>query len=465
MFIVPQLRCLAPFIFFVFLCLNTGCSKNIKSFEVVAYNVQNLFDTDGISLYDDYKPDFYGETELSNKLKVICEVLRKIGGPTGPDVVLLQEIEVDRTPKGHPSATGRLISALKKEGLGPYHYKLGYDPKAPADKWPAVHCLTLSKFPITESRLHPTQMARPILETTIEVNGTAFTIFNNHWKSGASSPEMEKHRLQNATTLRTRIDELIAKDPNADFLVGGDLNSHYNQSTVYADQMKKTGINDILRSMGKEHQPGTKGNKLYNLWHELPQQERGSDAWRGNWGTLMHFLLPSTLYDDKGITYRNDSFEVAKFANLNLVTEPGIPRKWSNELDGFGASDHFPLVARFSYQGEKPQKGKGHEEIEKSLRKVDFSSAKEHALMWEPSSLDPKNYGRTFRFSGTISRNKPLTLQTKGHQLGLYSFDPKTRGILFALATGTSVSGFGHLSRYRGQWQFIVEDASWLLKI
>ena len=104
MFIVRQFPCLAPFIF-VFLCLNTGCSKKINSFEVVAYNVENLFDTDGISLYDDYKPDFYGETELSNKLKVICEVLRKIGGPTGPSVVLLQEIEVDRTPGNHPSAS------------------------------------------------------------------------------------------------------------------------------------------------------------------------------------------------------------------------------------------------------------------------------------------------------------------------------------------------------------------------
>ena len=102
-------------------------------------------------------------------------------------------------------------------------------------------------------------MARPILETTIEVNGTPFTLFNNHWKSGASSPEMEKHRIQNATTLRMRIDDLTAKDPKVDFIVGGDLNSHYNQSTVYADQMKKTGINQVLLSMGKQHRPGATG--------------------------------------------------------------------------------------------------------------------------------------------------------------------------------------------------------------
>lgn len=455
----------AVFVFFGFLRLYAAPSKEKVSFDVVAYNVQNLFDTDGISLYDDYKPDFYGETELSNKLKVICQVLRKIGGPTGPSVVLLQEIEVDRTPEGHPSATQRLISSLRKEGLGPYHYRLGYDPEGPPEKWPAVHCLTLSKFPIVKSRLHPIQMARPILETTIDVGGGSFTLFNNHWKSGASSPEMENHRLQNATTLRKRIDTLVASSPDRDFLVGGDLNSHYNQSTVYASNMKKTGINGILGSMGKQHQPETKGAELYNLWHEIPPRERGSDAWRGKWGTLMHILLPPSLYDDKGISYLNDSFKVAKFPELNQITETGIPRKWSNELDGFGASDHFPLVAKFSNQGQKPQKGKGFEEVEPSLRKVDFSLAIKRALIWKPSSLAPKNYGRTFRFSGVITRNKPITLQAKGHQLGLYSFDPKTRGILFSLKEGSSVSGFGRLSRYRGQWQFILEDTDWLLEI
>jgi endonuclease/exonuclease/phosphatase family metal-dependent hydrolase len=453
----------AAFVFLGFLCLNAEHSKNKISFEVVAYNVQNLFDTDGISLYDDYKPDFYGETELSNKLKVICEVLRKIGGPTGPDVVLLQEIEVDRTPERHPSATARLISSLEKEGLGPYHYRLGYDPDDPQEKWPAVHCLTLSKFPIMESRLHPIRMARPILETAIDVDGTSFTLFNNHWKSGASSPEMEKHRLQNATTLRARIDELVARNPNADFLVGGDLNSHYNQSTVYADQMKKTGINDILLSIGKEHQPGTKRAKLYNLWHELIPPERGSDAWRGNWGTLMHILVPPALFDQKGISYDDDSFRIAKFDGLNCVEGSGMPMEWSNELDGFGASDHFPLVAQFSKgRFSKGERVRSFNQVERNLRKVDFSKALREAKKWEPTSLDPANYGRIYVFSGVISESKPISLTAEGHRLGLYSFDPETRKVLFGLKSGGSLAGHGRLSRYRGQWQFIVEDSTWL---
>ena len=99
-----------------------------------------------------------------------------------------------------------------------------------------------------------------------------------------------------------RIDDLTAKDPKVDFIVGGDLNSHYNQSTVYADQMK-TGINQVLLSMGKQHRPGATGTKLYNLWHETMPSDRASDAWRGKWGTLMHILTPPSLFDQRGISY------------------------------------------------------------------------------------------------------------------------------------------------------------------
>ena len=230
---------LARICFIFSLCLSPffcpAGSGNSDSFQVVAYNVENLFDVDGVSLYSDYKQGMYGITELGNKLKAITSTLKKIGGVTGPEVILLQEIEVDRTPSKILSATDELLRELKLNGLGPYYFRLGYNPKDPPEKWPAVHCLTLSKFPIIESRLHPIERARPILETTILVNGHNLTLFNNHWKSGASSPEMELHRIQNAEVLRKRIDELVREDPKIDLLVGGDLNSHYNQSVVYKE--------------------------------------------------------------------------------------------------------------------------------------------------------------------------------------------------------------------------------------
>ena len=94
------------------------------SFQVDVYNVENLFDSDGVSLYNDYKKEMYGRKELENKLDKICDILRKIGGKTGPDVILFQEIEVDQTPEKFPSAAEELLKEMNIRGMGPYNFHL-----------------------------------------------------------------------------------------------------------------------------------------------------------------------------------------------------------------------------------------------------------------------------------------------------------------------------------------------------
>lgn len=432
------------------------------SFDVVVYNVENLFDTDDVSLYDDYRKGMYGTKELENKLNSICEVLKKIGGKKGPDIILFQEIEVDRTPDNQPSATSELLRKLKFHGLGPYYHKLGYNLNGSTASWPAVHCLTLSKFPISDSRLHAIERARPILETTIEIGRQKFTLFNNHWKSGASSPEMERYRIQNAQVLRNRIDQLIEENPKIDFLVGGDLNSHYNQSTIHGKEMSETGINDRLLSSEIEPVREKIGRNLYNLWHELPIEERGSDAWKGEWGTLMHILLPESLYDSHGIRYVQDSFRVESHLGLNKIEGLGIPFEWSNDLNGFGASDHFPLSARFRITGPTTNKGNNFSTVESKQRPIDYDKAKNSATKWNVSELHPKNYGKTFSFNGKIENSNPLKIKIKDLLIGLYSFDSDTKSLLFSHSKGNSFSGFGYLSRYRGQWQFIIARSDWI---
>jgi endonuclease/exonuclease/phosphatase family metal-dependent hydrolase len=461
MFVLVRINAIL-FLSLLFALICIGKTDNSNSFQVVAYNVENLFDMDGISFYNDYKEEMYGFRELENKLNSISQTLKKIGGKSGPDVILFQEIEVDRTPDKELSATEELLRELKLNGLGPYYFKLGYNPNAPPENWPAVHCLTLSKFPFTDSRIHPLEKARPILETTISVNGHPFTLFNNHWKSGASSEKMEVHRIQNAQVLRSRIDQLVEKKPNLDFLVGGDLNSHYNQSTIYRDEMKRTGINDILLSDGVEPIKRFRGKRLYNLWFELPTTQRGSDAWRGKWGTLMHILLPGSLYDSTGICYVTDSFQVEKIYGVNVISGMDIPFKWSNELNGFGASDHFPVSARFHTNAKQPEKGNNFPEVENIQRSINYKKAKESANIWLNSNLKPQNYGRSYRLSGAIVRKKPLTLKIQDRFLGLYSFDQKVRNSLYSLSEGDNFSGYGYLSRYRGQWQFIIPHSDWI---
>lgn len=437
-------------------------SENENSFQLVVYNVENLFDVDGISLYNDYKPEMYGRKELEKKLDKICDVLKKIGGNTGPDIILFQEIEVDRTPDKFLSATEELLKELELNGLGPYYFSLGYNTLDSPEKWPAVHCLTVSKFPISKKRLHPLNNARPILETTVTINNKPLTLFNNHWKSGASSQKMEVFRLQNAEVLRNRITSLSQENPSTDFIVGGDLNSHYNQSTVYQSEMNKTGINDILLSNAIEPGPENIGETLYNLWHEIPPEKRGSDAWKGKWGTLMHILLPASLYDAQGINYITDSFRVENHAGLNEIEGLNIPFKWSNELNGFGASDHFPLSARFKISNERTEKGKHFRQVESEARKIDYNQASMSAQPWKNSYLKPKNFGRTYEFTGIITKQKPLTLRLDQREFGIYSHDPDTRDFLFSRKVGESITTSGYLSRYRGQWQFIIAEKNWI---
>ena len=436
--------------------------KHDNSFQLVVYNVENLFDVDGIALYNDYKTEMYGRKELEKKLDKICNVLKKIGGNTGPDIILFQEIEVDRTPDKFLSATEELLKELKLNGLGPYYFSLGYNPLDGPEKSPAVHCLTVSKFPISKKRLHPLNNARPILETTVVINNRPLTLFNNHWKSGASSPKMEVFRLQNAQVLKNRITRLLQENPDTDFIVGGDLNSHYNQSTVYQSEMKKTGINDILLSNAIEPGLEKTGERFYNLWHEIPPAERGSDAWRGKWGTLMHILLPASLYDAQGINYITDSFRVENHVGLNEIEGLNIPFKWSNELNGFGASDHFPLSARFKISNERTEKGNHFSQIESELRSINYDHASMSAQPWENTYLKPQNFGRTYELTGIITRKSPLTLSLDQKEFGIYSHDSDTRNFLFSKKVGESITTNGYLSRYRGQWQFIIAEKNWV---
>ena len=439
-------------------------SKSEREFSIVAYNVQNLFDLDGISQYNDFKPEHYGPLQFERKLKSITDTLSKIGDGTGPDVVLLQEIELDRTTNEHASATELLKKALGDKSLGPYHLAKGRIKDLPLEKSPSIVCVTLSKFPIKKVRNHWTERARPILETHLDVEGNTLIVFNNHWKSGASSADTEPIRIQNAMVLRKRIDELIKQNPAVDFIVGGDLNSHYNQKQVFEGVMSKTAVNDVLLSQGNESLMQSPTKKLYNLWHELPSEQRGSDVWKGEWGTLMHLVLSHGLYDDQGIQYQADSFRVATLDDFNVLPGSGIPNRWYNDFGGIGISDHLPVIATFATarKGKQVEVGTNHPESPPVLPKVNYAKAIEQAKPFDANATVSGNFRKIFSFEGKVVLNKPLTLETKGTRIRLWSFDPKAQAILFATQSGDSLAGYGYLSRYKGEWQLVVENRDWL---
>ena len=80
------------------LFLTAGLSR-AREFSVVTYNVENLFDADGISNYGEYVPSEYTPKHLLAKLQNIASILAKADSPNGPDVIVFNEIEIDQSPR------------------------------------------------------------------------------------------------------------------------------------------------------------------------------------------------------------------------------------------------------------------------------------------------------------------------------------------------------------------------------
>ena len=473
------------------------------TFAVVVYNVENLFDLDGVALYDDYQPSTYTPEHLRVKVANIAQVMARVDKGAGPAIIAFNEIEVDQTPSStvtdYPAwlktvshltlarmsgqeplppefaglpAEAWLLKAFEEAGLAGYHVATT-DDRPPT----AVRNLLFSRFPVTATRSHHTEGARSILEVTLDVAGSPLTLFVSHWKSGASNPELEEIRRGNALVLRARLDELLRQDPNADILLTGDLNSHYNQKQRYRD-MRTTAINDILGSQGNELAIRGRDRDLYNLWFELPSDQRGSDTFRGEWGTLMHLILTRGLYDMNGVQYLDNSFAVMKFPGLN-ANALGLPNRWSRGRVPGGFSDHFPLYARFRHLGPGPRdkwlpltnpsttpEGTG-DTLTTDISPVDlFKTALKYSELPKDTDIRDGTYtGRIFYIDAPCHLNDRghLKVTLDGHEYDVFSHRAEIRDDMRTrVREGKRLRFYGELGQYRGNWQFVIQGKEWV---
>lgn len=488
--------------------LGAACSiLPARDFTVTAYNVENLFDIDGVAVFAEYAPANYGAAQLRTKVTNIAAALQRIGDGTGPDIVLLNELEIDQTAAARtvdsaallqryadkslaellarPSpevadlpAEFFLLKALAEHGLTGYTVVIGGDRPSPAGTAHpnAQKSAVLTRFPVKAVRLHPTAEARQIVEVLVEVEGSPLYLFCNHWKSGASDPATEPLRIANAEVLRRRLDEILAADPHADILIGGDFNSQYNQRQRYGELMPRTAINDVLRSQGDELAVRGSGHDIYNLWYELPAERRGSDVYRNEWGTLIQLIVSRGLYDCRGVQYVDNSFAVARFPGLNADAAGG-PVRWDNMGNGAGFSDHFPVSARFRTVADNaPGKwmplthAAGTEEATAVVTRVAHDaidlaeiSVTENRIPPSANLQDGSWNRKLFRVEGKVVGEHPFRIEFHGLVWEVYAPDPALRTEIWnAHHVGDAIRFYGELGSYKGRWQFVVQDRSWV---
>jgi len=483
---------------------------NTDTFVLMVYNVENLFDIDGVALFDDYRqepadsPEAYSAAKLLTKIDHHCEILRQCNDGRGPDIVAFQEFENDFTQDPafsldaalakyaektveslleadpvSPEIAGYpveffLIKRLKELGLGDYHfYQPEFDPTW-KERGIAHRCVFLSRFPAIEMHQYPLLEARDIFEVTFDVGGHPFTVFNNHWKSGASSPRSEPVRVQNAGVMRQVLEAHLKDQPEGDFVLVGDFNSHHNQSLRMNASVETTGTNGVLKSQSNEYALIDGKSDLYNLWYDLPQQQRGSEVWAGEWGTLMQIIVTRGLYDQKGIQYVDNSFRRFAILGQNLTDGDSTPFAWVGYGRGEGYSDHLPVYAIFRYSNDSEccllppvaTEKLGHEvenhhipiPVDYSLthRKIHNNARKiENATIDELTEL----MGQLFRVDGFRTQSG---IRIGDVEFALYAPVSAVRDWLNQKNEGDEIRFVGELGFHRGKLQFIIHDWSWV---
>ena len=335
------------FLLFLMLCIYIDA----KEFRVASYNVENLFDDrrDGTE-YKDYRPkgkSGWTQHMYHTKLTHLSRVIKDVNA----DILGLCEIE-------NTHALKDLQSMLLKKGLDYPYYAIADKKKG------AVRVGILSMFPITQvQEIRVKHASRTILRATVEIEGNILIVYMNHWKS-KRGPESKRHLYAHA--LKRDIDTL---DTKSDFLIIGDLNENYNEAQTILHKKNRrlnntdgiTGINHILKTSDnntlvneKKLTTQTKNNFLYNLWLELPKKERYSIKSKKYKNTHDHIIVSRGLYDTKGITYIDNSFNT--FKKPYLLTKRGYVARWKQTHNkrkkhlGQGFSDHLCVYADFKTQ-------------------------------------------------------------------------------------------------------------------
>lgn len=494
--------------FLVWLAATVGAVLRGESFTIVAYNVENLMDVDGQAVYDDFQPANYTPAHLRTKLANIATVLAKFGRGQGPAIILFQEIEYDlsrdsrvgdyeaflkkyqdssfesllsQSPlsselAGLP-AEAWLLKALTDRGLSGYHVIVGDQGEdGPSrETAPAIKCVIFSRYPAIAVHTHPIAQARDIVEVRFNVNGHSLYVFNNHWKSGASDAALEKVRIEDAAVLRARLNVLFEADPQADIVLGGDFNSQYNQKQRYP-AMERTALNDVLRSQGNELAIRGVDRDLYNLWFELPSNKRGSDIYKGEWGTLEQMILSRGLYDQRGVQYIDNSFAVASLPGVN-VDVGGLPLRWNGGgLEGSGFSDHLPVFAHFRtvetarsdrwMELVRPSTGDragvippvvDYGGIDLSAEVIDLSKIQASADLRDGSWT-----GKLFYVRGEVVVAKYPTVNYRGAAYEIYGSEKEIRELIYEQREKGWYDFYGELSLFKDRWQFIVRDKHWI---
>ena len=358
-----------------------SASNYRRTFTVMTYNVENLFD----SLHDEGKEDYtflplsrketdpeirsycagirnpyyrkqcfeldWNENVVVNKVQNVARVIKEAGSP---EIIVFQEVE-----------NINALRKLKNVGLSSEGYRELVLVEGPDKR--GIDVAIMSKLPLVgdvkyhQIDLSPAyedgekvKLTRGILEATFNFKGNRFSVFANHWPSQRNINET---RMISARTLIKAV-----KNSKYPAIVAGDFNIHENDRPNAINELM---INNSLDFSFFDFE------KMYFGDHPASGfigEHRGTHFYRNKWSSLDRIFVPKTHTKiDCKLSDKNRcifpvwaSYKVIKLSFMledrnytdvgagSDVTVKDVPKRF-DPLTGLGVSDHLPAIAKFSF--------------------------------------------------------------------------------------------------------------------
>ncbi len=358
------------------LILIVSSSISAKTYELMSYNIENLFDATHDVVLGKEKDDW---TFLPKETKGKEEACRKVSNKyyrqecfetdwteTKMDWKISQITDVVKAKNANlPDFLG-VIEIENQNVLTKLAAKLGYEgfeiTESPDNRGIDVALLykkspDLKLIAKKEWEVKLDYPTRNILECEFLLeNKYPLTLFVNHWPSQASP---DAARVKAAEVLKNRIMELTTKNPEHLIIAMGDFNV-IDSNTVNPFKtvlLKDSNIFDLNETFFADAkiEKGIKDQMPKGSYYFAPKDE---------WNLLDRFFLSKNFQDAKDVEVDISKFEIfsPKFILKELTKKNSdsddkgakivmVSRKFKENAttkDEIGYSDHFPIVMSFT---------------------------------------------------------------------------------------------------------------------
>ena len=294
------------------------------------YNVENLFDTeDDPEIRDEeFLPEGrnnWTEEKYQRKLINMSNVIKEMSG--GPDILGLSEIENRKVVEDLTKTP-----ALKNLQYGIVHFdspdRRGID-VALIYKASKFKPFDVNRIPLVDDS-EPNFKTRDMLWVKGLYYGDTLHVCVVHWPSRRGGKQDK--RLLAGKVLRSRVDSVLAINPESKIILMGDFNDDPSNKSI----KKELGA-DLSRD----------ADKLYNTSFSTFKKGYGTLMFRGVWNMFDQIIVsPALLKENKsGYFYKDNTFSIVAMEWMQVKDSGGQPKRTFSRgvyyEDGY--SDHYPV--------------------------------------------------------------------------------------------------------------------------